>query len=131
MKTLSVNDRVSPHRERAATNPGNGNRVKSGPARRQGLQVGHVLADRGTGREQLCVCRSRRIAGVVDIERVDTNKRGLFGNEEVGRVSRQEWVVAEIRGSTPVFREIGPEQDRAAAQVESPERVATDGAPGF
>src|ERR1700716_553127 len=104
--------------------------MKSGPARGQGLQVRHVLADRDAGPEQPCVGRSRRIAGVVDIERVDADKGRMFGNEEVGRVRGQELVVGEIRWRTPMFREIGPEEDRAAGEVEGPESVAADGTPG-
>src|ERR1700682_4512617 len=94
------------------------------------LEVRQMLADRDTGPEKLGMGRSRRIAGVVDVERVDAHESRSLRDQKFRGSPRQERVVGEIRRSTPMFREIGPKHDRAAGQIEVAEGVAIDGAPG-
>src|ERR1700704_6529688 len=101
--------------------------MQSCATRWERLQVRHVLANWDAGREKPGMGRSRRIANVVDIERVDADESGSLRHEKFGCRRREERVVGEIRVGAPALREIGPEQDRASGQVKFAEAVAADG----
>jgi hypothetical protein len=59
-------------------------------ARREPLQPTQVLHDRDASRQQRRVHRTRRAAGVVDVDGVDPDQSGLLLDQPVGGGSGQE-----------------------------------------
>src|SRR5437588_12158842 len=73
-RTTLVDDHVGPYREGHAAYPGDGHRVQPGALVREGLQVGHVLADRDAGAEQHRMRGSRQVPGVIYVERINADE---------------------------------------------------------
>ena len=93
---------------------------------RDSCETGHVFADRDPCAEQLRVRGPGQIGGVVDVQRVDTDKRRLSPREQLGAFIREEWVLREVRLGPPVTREVGADEDGAAGEIAPPEELRPD-----
>src|SRR5258706_3985322 len=93
-------------------------------------QVGHVLADRDPGTEQLGVRGLRGVGRVVDVQRVDPDEGRSRLDEDIDGLCGEKWVLAEIRLGSPVPREIRPHENRMTGEGLATEDIWADRATG-
>jgi hypothetical protein len=73
-------------------------------ARRELVKPAEMLHDRDASCQQRRVHRAGRPAGVVDIDRVDSNQPGLLLDKPVGGVCSEEGVTGAVALGSPVCR---------------------------
>lgn len=74
--------------------------------------------------------RSRHVADVVDVQRVDPDEGHAGGDKRLARIGRQERVGGEVRVGPPVTRELRADKERLAVSVPSGQGVTANRSPG-
>jgi hypothetical protein len=98
-------------------------------ARREPLQPTQVLHDRDASRQQRRVHRTRRAAGVIDVDRVDPDQSGLLLDQPVGGGSGQEGAGGAAAPGAPVAIAAGVDQHGPAPNLVGRQHAAVDHLP--